>query len=344
MTCSIIIPTYNYVYFLEKAVESVLEQSGNGVLPEIIIIDDGSSDGTDALIRSLQKKYSIHYHYQPNRGKAAATRKGIELATGDVIFNLDADDYFLPGKIANTLALFQQYPQLVHVASPAKIVYEDGRGAEMENVPQEWLNKPINGTKLLKDFFERKLLFGGGSTFAARASVLKSVNWDDAVDMYTDEWLLIETLLKGDSFLMPEPLSVWRVHGSNYSGAALADQQKSKQQRMERSSAAILALLERGDYPEWLLKLYRLKHEVRRMVWLEESGQKSVTDIFRFIGAGILGGHSIKVLKNYHAFNRLVPGWVKKVISPRRRGGRRPGWEEPYDPPPSPSREGSASR
>jgi hypothetical protein len=138
--------------------------------------------------------------------------------------------------------------------------------------------------------------------------------------MYTDEWLLIEMLQKGDSYIFPEPLSVWRVHGKNYSGAAGEAALTAKHQRMAKSSRAILDLLENYNYPPWLVKGYRLKHEVRKMVWLEEADAKKLKDVILFIRKGIFSGNSIKTLRNYKAFNRLVKGLTPPPLRPGSGG------------------------
>jgi glycosyltransferase involved in cell wall biosynthesis len=314
MTASIIIPTYNYGRFIGEAIQSVLDQPGINEISEIWVIDDGSTDNTMSVLQPFINNGIIKYHYQVNQGKAAATQKGIELATGEVIFNLDSDDYFLPRKISQTLALFKADISLVHVGSPAMIHWDNNEQADKpEPIPVRLLGKRLDGEKILRYYFENKLLYGGGSTFAARAWALKQVHWNRAVDMYTDEWMMIEMLLKGDSYLLPEPLSVWRVHGSNYSGTSAPGNLLKKHDRLEKSSAAIKRLLQQHQYPRWLIKAYKLKHEVRKMVWLEERNQKSARDIARFFFKGILSGNSLQVLRKYHAFHRLAPQWLKKL-------------------------------
>ena len=97
-TVSVIIPTYNRVHLLKKTIESVLEQTYPNI--EIIIIDDGSTDGTKQLISLLQKKYaSIKYFYQANLGACSARNKGLKLATGEFIQFLDSDDWMNQDKI-----------------------------------------------------------------------------------------------------------------------------------------------------------------------------------------------------------------------------------------------------
>ena len=95
MDISVIIPTYNRKHTLRRAIQSVEQQS----LPplEIIVVDDGSSDGTKEWIK---KKYPhIKYIYQKNSGVSSARNKGIKISNGNWIALLDSDDEWLPNKI-----------------------------------------------------------------------------------------------------------------------------------------------------------------------------------------------------------------------------------------------------
>ena len=88
---SIVLPTYNRAYILPEAVHSVLAQTYSTW--ELIIVDDGSSDKTFAIAKSLEKKYPYIkiISYSPNKGKAYAVEKGFDSAKGDVIMIWDAD-------------------------------------------------------------------------------------------------------------------------------------------------------------------------------------------------------------------------------------------------------------
>mgnify|MGYP000017542777 CR=1 FL=1 len=93
---SIVIPAYNYADTLERAIESVLSQSGDDY--QILIIDDGSTDSTaqiaDDLIRKFPKK--IKYFLQKNQGPAVARNLGAKKSLGEYLFFLDADDEMAP--------------------------------------------------------------------------------------------------------------------------------------------------------------------------------------------------------------------------------------------------------
>ena len=85
---SIIIPAFNAISFLPKAIESVLHQTYRNF--EIIIIDDGSTDNTKS---SIQESNFIRYFYQENQGLSSARNSGIQKSKGEYLVFLDADDW-----------------------------------------------------------------------------------------------------------------------------------------------------------------------------------------------------------------------------------------------------------
>jgi glycosyltransferase involved in cell wall biosynthesis len=103
---SIIIPTYNRSKYLVEAVESCLNQSYTNI--EIIIIDDGSTDGTEEMVSKLLntkwENRNIIYIKQSNAGASAARNYGLENAKGDFIQYLDSDDILYPNKLQLQLA------------------------------------------------------------------------------------------------------------------------------------------------------------------------------------------------------------------------------------------------
>ncbi len=101
---SVIIPTYNRVYILFKAIESVLNQTFKDL--ELIVVDDGSTDETPYLIT----KYPLIYVKKPRKGVAHARNIGIAKAKGDFIAFLDSDDIFVPDKIEKQLEFFEKNP------------------------------------------------------------------------------------------------------------------------------------------------------------------------------------------------------------------------------------------
>ena len=108
---SVVIPAYNAQDFLGDCLASVLAQRGPFAL-QVIVVDDGSRDGTVAIARNTA---GVHCIEQANRGPSAARNTGVDAATGEFIAFLDADDLWPSGKLANQLALFTAHPQVALV-------------------------------------------------------------------------------------------------------------------------------------------------------------------------------------------------------------------------------------
>lgn len=107
---SLIIPTHNRAHTLPRALDSVLAQTRPA--DEIIVVDDGSTDGTAELIHTHYPQ--VRYVRQPNRGVSAARNAGIRAATGDWIALLDSDDAWQPRKLERQLATLPPDARLAH--------------------------------------------------------------------------------------------------------------------------------------------------------------------------------------------------------------------------------------
>ena len=88
---SVVIPTYNRKEMLKDCLESLFNQNYPKGEYEIIVVDDGSTDGTNEVIQSLSEKHKLKYFYQENKGPAAARNLGIENSEGEIICFIDDD-------------------------------------------------------------------------------------------------------------------------------------------------------------------------------------------------------------------------------------------------------------
>lgn len=123
---SVIIPAYNRAHLLRRALTSVFQQS----LPcdEVIVVDDGSVDATPTVLEAIRAEAPLPLHIirQKNRGAAAARNTGLQHARGDLIAFLDADDWWLPNKLALQVAAMERenhYP----ISHTREIWYREGK-------------------------------------------------------------------------------------------------------------------------------------------------------------------------------------------------------------------------
>lgn len=178
---SVIIPTFNRARFVGRAIDSVLSQTFQDF--ELIVVDDGSTDGTAEL---LSKNYpNIRIFLQPNRGVASARNLGIRNASGELIAFLDSDDEWLPRKLEKQVSLYDSH-------EPFFICHSDEiwirNGCELK---QQAKHKKQGGR-----FFERALercLISPSSVIISRALLDKVGLFDEsllAAEDY-DMWLRI---------------------------------------------------------------------------------------------------------------------------------------------------------
>ena len=106
-TISVIVPVYNGCRFLGDAIRSVMAQNHHPL--EIIVVDDGSTDATAEVAASFGD--AILYHRQENAGAPAARNKGLSMASGGFIAFLDADDLFVPDKLAQQRVRLDSHPE-----------------------------------------------------------------------------------------------------------------------------------------------------------------------------------------------------------------------------------------
>ncbi len=146
MTTSIIIPTYNHARYILDAVRSALAQSGP---VEIVVVDDGSTDNTAALLAPYLDK--IRYLKIDHAGPCAARNAGIEAARGEFIMFLDADDVIHPQKVEKQLAAFTD--SVGWVLSDVRIEDESSGRTENASVKYNYTEKNLGGwiEPLLRD-------------------------------------------------------------------------------------------------------------------------------------------------------------------------------------------------
>lgn len=164
---SVIIPAFNCERFLHEAVQSVLDQK---YLPiEIIIVDDGSTDGTATVARSFPE--SVRYLHQTNQGPAAARNRGIEHAQGSLIAFADADDLWPATKLELQLSYLVRDPQIDIV---------------LGRIQQVQLSETDNGEMRAEEFAEPAFSVNLGSAII-RKSVFERVGLFDETMRYSED-------------------------------------------------------------------------------------------------------------------------------------------------------------
>lgn len=222
-TVSVIIPIFNAGRFLEDAVESVAREKYRGV-KEILLVEDGSSDDSLAVARKLKTKHEdlIRLYRHPggeNRGAGASRNLGIRRATGKYICFLDADDYWLPGRLEESVSLLETDPSLDGVYSPAIYRFEIEREEKkFQHFPQlSGTTQNIVPTHLFEKAMNGEFIFCTNG-FIVRKNSLENINWfDESLRRGQDTEMILRMAaqLKLNGTPSKKPVAVIRRHGNN---------------------------------------------------------------------------------------------------------------------------------
>jgi UDP-glucose 4-epimerase len=214
---SVVIPCYNRETFIADAIDSALAQTHQNL--EILVVNDGSSDGTETVIKRYLNDPRVRYFkHETNRGIPAARNTAIRHAQGEYVALLDSDDMWLPTKTEAQLRVFSR-----DLASRVGLVWSDAyfkdnlgntetRGA---SVPDDI--ESLTAESVLKQLFLQNFIIA--QTVMVRRSCFEKVGlFDEKLTGGSDDCDLWLRLAPHFRFAyIPIPLAVARLHGGNFS-------------------------------------------------------------------------------------------------------------------------------
>src|SRR5215467_15785951 len=140
---SAIIPAYNAARYLPQAIESVFAQTYTDW--EIVLVDDGSTDDTRAVVRSYLDRAPgrFRYIYQDNHGLPAARNEAIRNARGELLALLDADDIWMPDRLMHSIAAFESDSEIGLVHGRVTRIDSEGRVIDVPPADRRYLEGHI---------------------------------------------------------------------------------------------------------------------------------------------------------------------------------------------------------
>jgi hypothetical protein len=202
---SILIPCYNARPWIAQSIQSAIDQTYPH--KEIVVVDDGSTDGSLDVIRDFGDR--VRFETGPNRGGNVARNRLLELSRGDWLSFLDADDYLLPEKIKRQMALIAPDAKIDVVYSPfIELIQKTGK-MHQRSVEDD-------------DLYANYIRWDPFSTIAPlwkKSAILEVGGWNPNQPVCQEHELLLRLIMAGKKFeLLSEPLSVYRaVNGASVS-------------------------------------------------------------------------------------------------------------------------------
>ncbi len=216
MKISAIIPSYNSQDFILDAINSIKNQTHP--VDEIIVIDDGSIDNTQQILQSQAK--DIIYLKQVNQGPSSARNTGIEIAKGDWIAFLDADDQWTTNKIEKQLLALSRSPKLHLIAGDMQEI-----GIANELITESVLAKhslleqfQVNRSLPIKNALAKlvtKNFIPTGTVLVKRSTIIEAGMFNTAIRFGEDLELWAKIAAKHPITCLPELLMLRRLHGQN---------------------------------------------------------------------------------------------------------------------------------
>jgi glycosyltransferase involved in cell wall biosynthesis len=206
---SIIIDNYNYQNYVSAAIESALSQTYPHC--EIIVVDDGSSDGSQDVVRSFGDR--IKPVFKRNGGQASAFNAGFAASTGEIVCFLDSDDLFLPTKVSRVVEILNN--------GSRQWCFHHLKWVDQALTPVEM---PTNGFST-GDYDLRGEMTRGESSLTPPATsglsftrelLKKIMPIPETVRITADNYLKLPSLLLAPGFYTSEQLALQRLHPSNF--------------------------------------------------------------------------------------------------------------------------------
>lgn len=198
---SCIVPCYNGERYLDEAIQSILAQTYNPL--EIIVVDDGSTDGSADRVRHYGRL--VRYHRQENSGPGAACNAGLALAQGEYVAFLEQDDLWAPEKTRRQLEEFERNHELEYCVAHIQNFWIPELEAEADRYRDHPSMRPVAGYVV--------------QTLLARRDLFESLGrFDEALRFaFASEWFLRAADAGVPGVLIVDVLTRRRLHHTNFS-------------------------------------------------------------------------------------------------------------------------------
>jgi hypothetical protein len=225
-----------------KAIDSALAQDYPEHLREIVVIDDGSTDDTRAVVG---ERYGdrVRYIHQPNGGINAACQFGFSQTRGDYVAQLDSDDWWYPGKLSATVPLLDEHPDVAAVIHDLDVFRPDKTGDTV------WSGLRLTITEAPCDGLAEYLAgnpvpaYSSGAVWR-KSALQKILPFPAGLETFNDTYCTRHILFFGRICALKTPLGGYFVHSSNYYGGGV---EKRSPARLEHGLRQVQVMKEAFD-------------------------------------------------------------------------------------------------
>ncbi|WP_171006494.1 glycosyltransferase [Pseudomonas sp. 2FG] len=301
---SLVVPVYNAEGYIAEAIDSILAQSYENI--ELIVIDDGSSDGSLKIINAYADRCTVIS--QENRGQSAALNAGWQISTGDMLGYLSADDKLESDAIECLVSAWRAQPEAVMVYPDYWLIDEYSRAFRLVEVPSfDYSDVVLRGVCPV----------GPGALFKRELLELTG-GWDCQLRQIPDYDFLLRVGLFGNVLHVRKALAGFRVHGGSQTFAA-SDEAKAREYHY-----VLDKFFSRDDVPA-VFRDKRPMAEANSLVLMARLHLRAgrylralgcLKQAYSLIGVAVLNYRSIRLLINgvfgraLHGFRVAYSKWI----------------------------------
>lgn len=258
---SVVMPCYNAAQYIAQAIESVIRQTHNNL--ELIIVNDGSTDGSEAIIHSFRDD-RIKYVYQKNQGQCHASNTGLRHAGGDFIKFFDADDVMNESHIEAQLERLSGNENCIASCAWGRFYDSDSRSARFvpESVWQDM--EPLDWIK--NSLRQKYDMMGAWLWLIPKKIMDKTGGWDERLSLNNDFEFSIRLLLNAEKVLFAGGARLYYRSGITNAlsqktsrvkfEAAILSNKLGCEYLLNKENSHEMRLLCANRYQEWLFRIY----------------------------------------------------------------------------------------
>lgn len=281
---SVVIPTYNRRDSIQRAIQSVLNQTYSNF--EILVIDDGSTDDTEAVVKRMNDS-RIHYYRQENQGSQAARNCGIRLAKGEYIGFLDSDDEWMPEKLVKNIQYMKNHDLDILFSQFLRI---------QEGVPDKIIPTDLNDgyipTEIIADNFRVTT-----DTIFGNCEAIKYILFDEKIKRFQDYDFMLMAADAGFKICFEKDILVKQYHSANSITTKV---------KMSKNVVNIRNLLQKHGHIK-SARLFLLRCLKGSMIEMREDLTDVSYDIYKITGSS--KDRIFYFLSKVHLIYMVLPFW-----------------------------------
>jgi glycosyltransferase involved in cell wall biosynthesis len=218
-----IVDTYNHEQFIERAIESVLEQDFPAEQMEVIVVDDGSTDATPARIAQFGDR--VRYLRKENGGQASAFNCAVPHARGEVVAFCDGDDWWAKEKLSVLMELFDRHPEVGIIGHGYFHVEQPQPPYPVVGPDREYILE-LRTRGGAERYRQLKAFLGASKVAIRRELFAKILPIPEELVIEADEYMFTLAVALSEARVLPQPLFYYRFHENNLFQIQTRDEQK----------------------------------------------------------------------------------------------------------------------